>query len=140
MQDVLLGASDEADSTPIRNEAAAAAVDVSGEQRYRIQFTPHSEMLQKANEPLLLVKQLRKLGGLTIEADVSKLPLLDALDPEAAYIGWTFVLETGAPQSAVHEVFEFVEDDCDLKIEMLGNSVGKSAEPPASAAPGARSQ
>jgi two-component system chemotaxis sensor kinase CheA len=138
MQEVLLGASDEASATPIHNEAVAATVDVSGEQRYRIQFTPHSEMLQKANEPLLLVKQLRKLGGLTIEADVSKLPVLDALDPEAAYIGWTFVLETGAPQSAVHEVFEFVEDDCDLKIEMLGSSIGKSAEPPPSAAPGAK--
>ncbi|WKA29835.1 chemotaxis protein CheA [Bradyrhizobium roseum] len=137
MQEVLLGASDEADATPIQNETVAAAVDVSGEQRYRIQFTPHSEMLQKANEPLLLVKQLRKLGGLTIEADVSKLPVLNALEPEAAYIGWTFVLETGAPQSAVHEVFEFVEDDCDLKIEMLGNSAGESAEPPPSAAPGA---
>ena len=138
MQEVLLEASDEASATPIHNEAVAATVDVSGEQRYRIQFTPHSEMLQKANEPLLLVKQLRKLGGLTIEADVSKLPVLDALDPEAAYIGWTFVLETGAPQSAVHEVFEFVEDDCDLKIEMLGSSIGKSAEPPPSAAPGAK--
>lgn len=136
MQEVLLGASDEAGAVEVHNVAAAAAVDVSGEQRYRIQFTPHSEMLQKANEPLLLVKQLRKLGGLTIEADLSRLPVLDALDPEAAYIGWTFVLETGAPQSAIHEVFEFVEDDCDLKIEMLANPAGKKVEASPSAVPG----
>jgi two-component system chemotaxis sensor kinase CheA len=136
MQEVLLGASDEAGAVEVHNEAAAAAVDVSGEQYYRIQFTPHSEMLQKANEPLLLVKQLRKLGGLTIEADLSRLPVLDALDPEAAYIGWTFVLETGAPQGAIHEVFEFVEDDCDLKIEMLANPAGKKVEASPSAVPG----
>jgi two-component system, chemotaxis family, sensor kinase CheA len=137
MQEVLLGASDEAGAVEVHNEAAPAAVDVSGEQRYRIQFTPHSEMLQKANEPLLLVKQLRKLGGLIIEADLSRLPVLDALDPEAAYVGWTFVLETGAPQSAVHEVFEFVEDDCDLKIEMLSPPARSQVEAPRAVAPGA---
>lgn len=89
----------------------------AGEQCYRIVFTPHSEMLQKANEPLLLIRQLRKLGGLTIDADTTRLPSLDAIDPEAAYLSWTFILDTGAPQSAIHEVFEFVEDDCDLTIE-----------------------
>ena len=135
MQEVLLGASDEAGAVEVHN-VAAAAVHVSGEQHYRIQFTPHSEMLQKANEPLLLVKQLRKLGGLTIEADLSRLPVLDALDPEAAYIGWTFMLETGAPQSAIHEVFEFVEDDCDLQIEMLANPAGKKVEASPSTVPG----
>lgn len=134
MQEVLLGASDEAGALPAQAEAAATVIDVSGEQRYRIQFTPHSEMLQKANEPLLLVKQLRKLGGLTIEADLSRLPALDALDPEAACLGWTFVLETGAPQSAIHEVFEFVEDDCDLKIELLGGAARDHVETPRQAA------
>lgn len=134
MQEVLLGASDEAGALPAQAEAAAPVIDVSGEQRYRIQFTPHSEMLQKANEPLLLVKQLRKLGGLTIEADLSRLPALDALDPEAACLGWTFVLETGAPQSAIHEVFEFVEDDCDLKIELLGGVARDHVETPRQAA------
>ncbi len=136
MQEALSGASDEAGVAHVHNEAAVASADVSGEHRYRIRFTPHSEMLQKANEPLLLVKQLRKLGGLTIEADLSRLPALDALDPEAAYIGWTFVLETGAPQSAIHEVFEFVEDDCELKIEMLDDAVRADVDAPRSEGPG----
>jgi two-component system chemotaxis sensor kinase CheA len=137
MQDVLNGASEEPGAAPVHNEAAAVSADVSGEHQYRIRFTPHSEMLQKANEPLLLIRQLRKLGGLAIEADLSRLPPLSALDPEAAHISWTFVLESGAPQSAIHEVFEFVEDDCDLKIEMLADAAGKRAEPPPAAAPGA---
>jgi len=137
MQETLLGASDEAGAAPARDEPAAAVADISGEQRYRIQFTPHSEMLQKANEPLLLVKQLRKLGGLTIEADLSRLPALDALDPEAAYIGWTFVLETGAPQTAIHEVFEFVEDDCDLTIELVGSPARSDMQALPATVPGA---
>ncbi|WP_431204582.1 chemotaxis protein CheA [Bradyrhizobium betae] len=100
-------------------ETAAPHAAVKGERSYRIVFTPHTEMLQKANEPLLLVKQLRKLGGLTVDVDTSRLPAFEALEPEAAYLSWIFVLGTGAPQSAIHEVFEFVEDDCDLSIEPL---------------------
>ena len=138
MQEALLGASEDAGVAPVRGETATAAIEFSGERRYRVQFTPHSEMLQKANEPLLLVKQLRKLGGLSIEADISRLPWLEALDPEAAYVSWTFILETGAPQTAIHEVFEFVEDDCDLKIEMASDVASDNVErAPSAPAPGA---
>lgn len=118
MEEVLAGA---ADAQPEAAEAATAVTaepEVTGERRYRIAFTPHSEMLQKANEPLLLVRQLRRLGGVSVEVDTSRIPLLAALDPEAAYLGWTFTLDTGAPQSAIHEVFEFVEDDCDLLVTL----------------------
>jgi two-component system chemotaxis sensor kinase CheA len=103
------------------NEIAATdnSPQLSGEQRYRITFTPHSEMLQKANEPLLLIRQLRRLGGLSVEVDASRLPSLQSIEPEAAYLRWVFTLETGAPQSAIQEVFEFVEDDCDLRVEAM---------------------
>ncbi|MGO9359867.1 MAG: chemotaxis protein CheA, partial [Xanthobacteraceae bacterium] len=106
--------------------AAIAPAD-AGERCYRIAFAPHSEMLQKANEPLLLIRQLRRLGGLAVEVDSSRLPPLKAIEPEAAYLAWTFTLTTGAPQSAIHEVFEFVEDDCDLTIQCLQDAA--AAEP-----------
>jgi two-component system chemotaxis sensor kinase CheA len=116
MEEALLGAADP--RTPnVQPKPVTESTDLVGERRYRIAFTPHTEMLQKANEPLLLIRQLRRLGDLTVEVDSSRVPPLDAIEPEAAYLSWIFILETGAPQSAVHEVFEFVEDDCDLKIE-----------------------
>ena len=128
MEDVLLD-----DSDPRAPEVQAGPVSepvgLSGETRYRIAFTPHTEMLQKANEPLLLVRQLRKLGGLGVEVDSTRVPALDGMEPEAAYLSWTFTLDTGVQQSAVHEVFEFVEDDCELKIEVV------SAKAPATAVP-----
>ena len=124
MEEVLLASSGSAASSAGAIARQVAIAPVNGERPYRIVFTPHTEMLQKANEPLLLLRQLRKLGGLTVEVDTSRLPALEALDPEAAYLSWTFVLETGAPQSAIHEIFEFVEDDCDLLIEPLGEPVG----------------
>ncbi|WP_257169952.1 chemotaxis protein CheA [Bradyrhizobium sp. SRS-191] len=109
-------------------EAAVGSVATEtkslGEQKYRIRFRPHTEMLKKANEPLLLIRQLRKLGTLSTEVDSSGLPALDQLDPEAAYFNWTFTLETAVQRSAIQDVFEFVEDDCDLEIELIEAAAG----------------
>ncbi len=121
MEEALLGTTDPL-APNVQPKPASDGADVSGERRYRIAFTPHTEMLQKANEPLLLIRQLRKLGGLGIEVDSSRVPTLDLIEPEAAYLSWMFTLDTGVPQSAIHEVFEFVEDDCDLKIEVISNN------------------
>jgi two-component system chemotaxis sensor kinase CheA len=100
-------------------EPAASEPAADAAARYRIDFAPHSEMLQKANEPLLLIRQLRRLGDLAVVADTARLPSLDALAPEEAYLAWQFTLETTAPESAIREVFEFVEDDCDLQVTRL---------------------
>jgi two-component system chemotaxis sensor kinase CheA len=120
MEEALLGAAE----PPARNaqpKPVSESDGLSGERRYRIAFTPHTEMLQKANEPLLLIRELSKLGGLKAEVDSSRVPPLETIEPEAAYLSWVFELDTGVPQSAIHEVFEFVEDDCDLKIEDISS-------------------
>jgi two-component system chemotaxis sensor kinase CheA len=148
MEEALLGTADPL--TPgAQVKPVSLSTELSGERRYRIAFTPHTEMLQKANEPLLLIRQLRKLGGLKIAVDSSRVPPLHAIESEFAYLSWVFELDTGVPQSAIHEVFEFVEDDCDLKIEDIevhaivvpaagtANSVALAVEksPSAAAAP-----
>jgi two-component system chemotaxis sensor kinase CheA len=131
MEEVLVGASEPQQSAPDRKTAAPAVeTQVSGERRYRIEFRPHSEMFQKANEPLLLLRQLRRLGGLEVEVDTSRLPPLASVEPEAAYLGWTMTLDTGAPESAIHEVFEFVEDDCDLKVTAVDVGAAPAAPEP----------
>ncbi|MGF1476629.1 MAG: chemotaxis protein CheW [Geminicoccaceae bacterium] len=84
---------------------------------FRISFRPLSGMLRRANEPLLIVRELKQLGALDVSVDVSALPLLDELDPGEAYLTWVFELETSAGRDTVEEVFEFVEDDCELIIE-----------------------
>lgn len=121
LEELLTGASRPTAVVAPTSIVATAAIRETSENRYRIAFTPHSEMLQKANEPLLLIRQLRRLGDLGVEVDGTKVPSLEAMEPEAAYLGWTFILDTGAPRSAIDEVFEFVEDDCDLRITVVAN-------------------
>ncbi len=122
----LLGAPETAD------EAAPAAAAQEVEERtrtFKIVFEPHRELFRHANEPLLLIRELKHLGELEAECDTSKLPDLTHLDAEAAYLSFVFHLTTTAPESAVAEVFEFVDQECLLKIEELGAGEGPSGSP-----------
>ena len=104
-----------AQQTPLRPQAEDGG---TVPRRYRIRFSPRMEMFQRANEPLLVIRDLKRLGKVTVEADLSRLPELAAMEPEQAYLAWTLEVETTAAKAAVEEVFEFVSDDCELKIEI----------------------
>src|SRR5215470_444562 len=93
---------------------------------FQIKFKPHAELFRHANEPLLLVRELKQLGEVVAECDISRLPALPSLDPDDAYLSWTFRIVTDCTQSVVADVFEFVNEDCDLEIEALSESTGGS--------------
>jgi two-component system chemotaxis sensor kinase CheA len=101
-----------ADIRPDMPEAEALS-----EEPFKIRFRPNADLYAKANEPLALLRELQRLGRLDVELDAAATPLLDALDPEGAYLEWRLVLTTDEDELAVRRVFEFVEDDCQLDIE-----------------------
>ncbi|KAK0350438.1 hypothetical protein LTR94_029035, partial [Friedmanniomyces endolithicus] len=76
-------------------------------------------MYASANEAALLLRELARLGPTQVVLDAARLPLLDALDPEEAYLSWTVDLLGEVDDAAVRDVFDFVEGDCDLTIEPL---------------------
>jgi two-component system, chemotaxis family, sensor kinase CheA len=115
LQDLLSGAP-EGGAAP-KTPAKPATAPEGRLRTYRIAFEPLRELFRHANEPLLIIRELRRLGQLSVECDASKLPRLVNLDAEDAYISFVFQLETKEPHSAVAEVFEFVDQDCVLKIE-----------------------
>ena len=103
--------------TPSRTEANTIIAPGSI-QRFAIHFGPHAGLLKRANEPLLLVRQLQELGPLKVNADLSRLPSLADLQPNDAYISWNFELETSKGEAAIRDVFQFVEGDCNLTIRL----------------------
>lgn len=124
--------------------AAPAAAAVPEGTGWRIEFRPHAALFRHANEPLLLIRALRALGPLTVSAALDRLPGLEALEPEDAYLAWTLTLAAPVPRAAVEEIFEFVVDDCDLSIDPLVPAVvqddapvmvAAAAAPPAGARP-----
>jgi two-component system chemotaxis sensor kinase CheA len=84
---------------------------------FTVHFKPKPDLYAKANESFLLLREMGRLGECKITCDTTDLPLLSELDPEGAYLAWTVELETDRDASAIREVFEFVEWDCDLVIE-----------------------
>ncbi len=112
-------------STP---DGEALDLDGGAPAVYRVSFRPRTEMLQRANEPLLIVRELKELGTLTATADVSELPPLPALQHDAAYLSWTFELVTSHDLMALEDVFEFVTDDCDLSIEIVEDTAATGAD------------
>ena len=91
----------------------------SAQTTYRVRFEPKPGFYSRANEPLVMTRELARLGEMTISCDTSRLPTLAELDPEGAYLAWDVVLTTDAPESAIRDVFEFVEFDCDVTIEAV---------------------
>jgi two-component system chemotaxis sensor kinase CheA len=99
---------------PAKQMVVADEPDVM--RTYEIRFEPHPELFKRANEPLLLIRELKRLGEASVTVDLSRLPRLGAIEPEHAYLSWSISLKTTAPKSAIEELFDFVVDDCDLTI------------------------
>jgi len=116
------------DFVPVRSDQFDTADEQPAEQEYRIVFRPKPELLKKANEPLYILRELRRLGSLALSVETDQLPLLMDLEPDRAYLGWTGTLRTSAPAAQIHEVFEFVFDDCELEIVAV--QMGRDASPP----------
>jgi len=98
-------------------EEAVLKAAVSGKLfEWQIRFTPGPEMMRNGANPLLLIRELRQLGGLSVKASLASLPPLSELEPERCYASWEMVLATEADQDAIRDVFIFVEDLCELCI------------------------
>lgn len=111
---------------PSGNLAAAALG--AGVLHWQINFAPHEKIFSSGNEPLLVLRELSRLGEATVTAYTHSVPPLDQLDPGLCFMGWSVHLATDKPESAIREVFEFVESHCDLVLQRMEQP--KEEEPP----------
>ena len=96
-------------------------------------------MYVNANETSLLLRELGRLGPVTVVVDDSETPTLDALSIEDGCLTWTVDLAAAVDEAAVREVFDFVESDCDLTVTSLGaggaTDIGAFDDEPAAVLP-----
>jgi len=114
-----------APAAPKAREPKTAAVS---EETYRIRFVPALHTFASGSNPLNLLAELAELGVCNVVAQTSALPTLKEIDPEACYVYWDVILTTDRGLSAIRDVFIFVEDDCQLKIELIAEH-GRFQEP-----------
>ena len=96
----------------------------SQQKGWLIKFHPHEHMLRTGNDTVRMFKELASLGDMESTADISQLPEISLIDPELSYLSWEIILKNNETQgaiekAAVEEIFEWVDDDCDLSIEPL---------------------
>ncbi len=95
---------------------------------WHIVFRPLAHLSRTGNDPLRIIRELGGLGDLQVEVDISAIPELSIMEPESCYLSWDLRLIGDIPQAAVDDVFDWVEDDCDLVV-MPTYSEEKSQEP-----------
>lgn len=83
---------------------------------FDIRFKPKSDLFSSGNEPLYLFRAARDLGAITVDCLARDLPDLEDLDPETCYLSWHLSLATGEGEEVIREIFDFVEDLCELNI------------------------
>ena len=100
-----------------------------GSGGWRIRFEPHRDLMRTGNDPLRMFEVLEELGTLTVACDTTRLPdSPEAFDPEECYLAWDLELIGNATREQVQEIFEWVEDECDLEIEPLETTVAPTVQ------------
>ena len=96
--------------------AAAPAVEEAPTPEWIVTVHPGPRAFDHGAEPMLALRELARMGGRTLSADLSDLPLLDGLDAERAYIGFTLALPGDADEEDIRAVFDFADPQCRLTI------------------------
>lgn len=88
---------------------------------WQIAFSPHKHLLKTGNDPVRMFRELSALGDLTVSVDFQGVPDLYELDPEECCLSWDIELIGDVPESDIDDIFDWVEDDCDLAIRLLAD-------------------
>jgi two-component system chemotaxis sensor kinase CheA len=90
---------------------------------WQIKFIPNMDLYQTGNDPLRIFRELEELGDLSSEANVDGLPPFNEYDAEECYMSWNLTLKGEVSEEQVKEVFEWVEDECDLTITQIASEI-----------------
>ena len=113
---------DAGDDSPVEDAFEAAPMQIES-GHWEIKFTPHRALYARANDPLLLFRELAALGEMHVRAVIGEVPALADFEPFAVYCSWEITLVSATLNEAmIREVFEFVDGDCDIVVAQLGAS------------------
>ena len=87
-----------------------------------------AEVLQHGLDPLSFIRYLRTVGEIRhITTLADRLPAADDMDPERCYLGFEISLVSAADKARIEGVFDFVREDCELRILAPGSKTADFA-------------
>ena len=112
-------------SAPPSGESTAETTEF--QTTYRIRIRPAKDIFSSGTNPVLLLRELCELGSGSVVALTEQIPPLSEIDPEACYTAWDVILTTRRDRNAIRDVFIFIEDDCELTIDVIDEEGGTDA-------------
>ena len=100
-------------------------------QSWHVRFAPSREAMAHGAEPLLVVRELERMGATLAFAESNAIPPLRELDPEAAYIVWNLTLPGEADETSIQECFDFVPPDSLIDISRASSDLDMAPPAPA---------
>lgn len=88
-----------------------------------IRFKPFADVFRRGTNPVALIAELRTLGESVCIPNSDGVPALSLHDAESCAVAWDVFLRTAASDNDIRDIFVFVENQCEIAIEDLGNSV-----------------
>ncbi len=108
---------------------AASGASAGGPARWHLSLRFGPDVLRNGMDPLSFIRYLATLGEIEhIVTLPDAVPGLDALDPEGCCLGFEIAFVTSADKAAIENVFEFVIDDCALRIVPPGSRIAQYIE------------
>jgi two-component system chemotaxis sensor kinase CheA len=104
----------------------AAGGDVAATYRVRLRLAEN--IVFSGTRPDALLRELSELGDCRIVAHTEEIPALEDLEPENCYVNWDIVLTTTRGINSIKDVFIFVEDDAELKIDLIDDGLSSDDE------------
>ena len=104
---------------PIEPPAETAGEPAVALTTWRLAFRFNKDVLVNGSNPLLLLDELRGLGDCRVTVRCDRVPPLGEMEPDACYLEWEVILTMAHPRSAIDDVFMFVVDDMELKVEAV---------------------
>jgi two-component system chemotaxis sensor kinase CheA len=99
-------------ATAALNSGGAAPASVE----WRIGLRPDPDFFARGTDPARIFRELGRLGSLVVTAQLDALPSYQAMDPRRCYLSWSLSLLSSAPETAIREVFEWLNADCELTL------------------------
>ncbi len=122
-------ASNGGDAVVLEKKTVAVKEEKSTDRKaytaFRITFKPKPGLMKSGNEPKFIIDELKSLAvindesAFVIQANLDDLPELHALDVAVCYMWWIIDLKTESAVQRVTDSFEFVDDECDIAIDVL---------------------
>ncbi len=84
------------------------------------------DVLRNGMDPLSFIRYLATLGRIVhIVTLIDSIPPLKEMDAETCYLGFEIAFNSAADKSTIEGVFEFVRDDCQIRILPPNSKIGE---------------